>query len=157
MKLNRLETHDRLQYLQKDQWIVISKGAEDCLLRNPDSLEIQSVLPYVYLFAHPRLADDGINTRLLWQPRMSRPEPQTNSYCFRGISNTDKLEICWLLPPREMWGQYKKGNVTESDITAWSIHQFQHNFDKLNSPHPDDLSHEAIRSRIQHAVPFKKI
>jgi hypothetical protein len=157
VKISRLETHDRLLHLQKSQWETISQGANDCMLLNRDSLEIQSVMPYVYLFAHPRLTDDGVNTRLLWQARISRPIPQTNSYCFRGISNTDTLEICWLLPPMEMWGQYKKGNVTESDVTAWSIHQFCNNFKALEAPHPDDMSDEVIRWRIQGTVPFKKI
>ena len=157
MKINRLEAHDRLQHLHKDQWETISKGASDCMLRNKDSLEIQSVMPYVYLFAHPRTADNGVDKRLLWQPRIVRPKPQENSYCFRGTSHTDIIEVCWLIPPKEMWGQYKKGNVTESDIVSWSIHQFTNHFADLDKPHRDDLSDEAIMLRIRIATPFKRI
>ena len=52
MKLNRLETHDRLIHFKKDQEANIFQGAEDCLKKNPDSLFFQSKCPYVYLFAH---------------------------------------------------------------------------------------------------------
>ena len=160
MKINTFEAHDRLQHLQKDQWSIISQGAEDCLKKNPDSLTIQSKCPYIYIFAHPRTADDGVTKRMLWQPRISRPTPQTNSYCFRAISNSDTIEVCWLLPPREMWTQYDKGKVTESDIVAWSIEMFQHHRKTLSDPHPEDLSEEMIREKFIQArkdLKFKKI
>lgn len=153
MKIDLYETHDRYEHFIKDQWEIVAKGAEDCLKRNPDSLEIQNFIPYVYIFAHPRTSDDGYTKRLLWQPRISRPKPQTNSYCFRAISKTDTLEICWLLPPREMWKQYMKGKVTENDIVMWSIHQFQYDRNLLDAPHPDDMTEEQIKSRLT----FKKI
>ena len=100
MKVDRLETHDRLLHFKKDQALNIAQGAEDCLKRNPLSLAIQSRSPYVYLFAHPRTADDGFTKRMLWQPRLTRPKAQTNSYLFRAQSNSDVIEVCWLLPPR---------------------------------------------------------
>jgi hypothetical protein len=157
MKLNPLETHDRYKHLLQDQWEVISRGAEDCMKRNLDSLAIQQHFPYVYLFAHPRLADNGKDTRLLWQPRISRPKPQTNSYLFRGISGTDQVEICWLLPPREMWSQYEEGKVTESNWTAWSIHQFTNNRKSLEDPHPDDLTEEQAKQRCKGSVKYKMV
>jgi hypothetical protein len=157
MKIERLETHDRYLHFMKSQWETISQGASDCMIRNPNSREIQNFLPYVYIFAHPRLHDNGRDTRLLWQARLFRPKPQTNSYCFRGISHTDKLEICWLLPPREMWGQYKKGNVTESDDTSWSIWQFTHNRKALEAPHPDDWSEETIKNKLKGFKKFEMI
>src|SRR5882672_2443569 len=115
MKINRLETHDRLMHFKKDQEANIFQGAEDCLKKNPLSLAIQDKSPYVYIFAHPRTADDGVNKRMLWDPRLSIPEPQTNSYLFRAISKTDIIEVIWMLPPVETWPQYKKGNITESN------------------------------------------
>ena len=36
MKINRLEAHDRLQYLIKDQSEVVQQGAEDCLKKNAE-------------------------------------------------------------------------------------------------------------------------
>jgi hypothetical protein len=142
VKVNRLEAHDRLTYFKHDQWETISRGAEECLKTNPTSLAIQAKSPYVYLFAHPRTADDGVTQRMLWQARISRPSPQTNSYLFRANSNTDVIEVCWLLPPRELWDQYSTGKVTESNIIKWSIDQFRYNRKTLAMNHPEDLSEE---------------
>lgn len=140
MKINRLETHDRLLHFKKDQALNIFQGAEDCLKRNPLSLAIQEKSPYVYMFAHPRTADDGVNKRMLWQPRLSKPTPEPNSYLFRAQSKTDLIEVCWLIPPREMWDQYKEGNVTHNADVLWSINQYRHNILKFSIPHPDDVS-----------------
>jgi|TARA_R110000822_G_scaffold125342_3_gene260012 hypothetical protein len=155
MKLNRLETHDRLQHFVKDQAVNIFQGAEDCLKRNPDSLAIQDKSPYVYIFAHPRTADDGVNKRMLWQPRLSIPEAQTNSYLFRAISHTDTIQIVWLIPPKEQWKQYEKGNVTEQNEVAWSIEMFKHKKKELEKPHPDDMTEEYGRLILKAIVDEK--
>lgn len=149
MKINRLETHDRLLEFQKDQSDNISQGVEDCLKRNPDSLILQRKCPYIYIFAHPRTADDGVTKRMLWQPRLTKPQPQENSYLFRAISNSDLLEICWMLPPKEMWDQYKKGNVTENEWVIWSIEQYKTNIKQLSKPDPDDLTEERAKILYQ--------
>lgn len=146
MKINRLETHDRLLHLKQDQSLNVAQGAQDCLKKNNLSVALQQHSPYVYLFAHPRTADDGVNKVMYWQPRLTRPKPQTNSYLFRAKSNTDELEICWLLPPREMWPQYKKGNVTENQLVLWSIAQFQFHKEVLERPCPDDLNDALIKN-----------
>lgn len=145
MKIDRLETHDRYQHFIEDQSRGISQGCEDCLKKNPLSLKLQEYSPYVYLFAHPRTSDDGHSQRMIWQPRLCKPKAQTNSYLFRAQSKTDLIEICWLLPPREQWNQYKKGNITESDITNWSINLFKTKRAELEESHPEDLSDERIR------------
>ena len=155
MKLNRLETHDRLQHFVKDQSSNIFQGAEDCLKKNPDSLAIQDKSPYVYIFAHPRTADDGVNKRMLWQPRLSIPEAQTNSYLFRAISHTDTIQIVWLIPPKEQWKQYEKGNVTEQNEVAWSIEMFKHKKKELEKPHPDDMTEEYGRLILKAIVDEK--
>jgi hypothetical protein len=145
MKLDIFETHDRLLHLQKDQSSTISQGADDCLKVNPLSLALQRHSHYVYLFAHPRTADDGVNKKMLWQPRLSKPKAQTNSYLFRAKSGTDILEICWLIPPRDMWFNYRKKNVTESEIVTWSINKFNNNRPSLENPFTDDISEQNIR------------
>jgi hypothetical protein len=155
MKINRLETHDRLQHFVKDQSINIFQGAEECLKKNPDSLAIQEKSPYVYLFAHPRTADDGVNKRMLWQPRLSVPEAQTNSYLFRAISHTDLIEVVWLIPPKEMWKQYEKGKVTESNEVVWSIEMFRHKRNQLEKPHPDDMPEERARLILKSIIDEK--
>ena len=143
MKVNRLEAHDRLLHLKKDQSLNIQQGAEDCLKKNSLSIALQEHSPYIYIYAHPRTADDGVNKRMLWQPRLSKPKSSPNSYLFRAISKTDIIEICWMLPPDEIWNQYSKGNVTENEIVTWSIEQFRFNRAELEKPHSDDLSDEA--------------
>ena len=155
MKINRLETHDRLQHFVKDQSVNIFQGAEDCLKKNPDSLAIQEKSPYVYIFAHPRTDEDGVTKRMIWQPRLSIPQAQTNSYLFRAVSNTDTIQVVWLLPPREMWNQYEKGMVTENNEVAWSINQFQYNRNELEKPHPDDMPEEKARLILKSIVDEK--
>ncbi len=149
MKLNRLETHDRLQHFIKDQSINIAKGATDCLKSNKLSLALQEKSPYIYLFAHPRTHDDGVTKVMYWQPRLTKPSAQTNSYLFRAQSKTDLLEVCWLLPPKETWDQYKKGNVTENQWVIWSIDQFVYNKKHLEQKEPDDLPDEICRNIYQ--------
>ncbi len=144
MKLNRLETHDRLLHLKEDQSKVIQQGAEDCLKKNPLSLALQERSPYVYLFGHPRTADDGVTKKMFWQPRLGKPSAQSNSYLFRAKSKTDNIEVCWLLPSYETWGQHKKGNVTESDFVTWSISQYINNRKELEKPFEDDLPQAKI-------------
>lgn len=139
MKLNRLETHDRLVHFKQNQSAIIQEGANDCLFKNPLSLALQDHCPYIYIFAHPRTHDDGLTKRMLWQPRLTKPKAQENSYLFRAKSRSDIMEICWLIPAREMWKQYAKGNVTESDWVRWSIHQYIHRRDDLERPFVDDV------------------
>lgn len=146
MKLNRLETHDRLEHFKKDQAKNIWEGADECIKRNPLSLALQDKSPYIYIFAHPRTADDGVTKRLLWQPRLTKPEAQSNSYLFRAISKTDVVEVCWLIPPEEMWKQYQRGNVVEDPTILWSINQFRYNKKKLESPDPDDFPDKKVRA-----------
>lgn len=145
MKISILDAHDRNKYLIKEQSVNISQGVEDCLKKNELSLILQHYSPYIYIFAHPRTKEDGRTKVMFYQPRLTKPESQTNSYLFRAESQTDVLEVCWLLPASELWGQHKKGNVTESEIVEWSIAQFKTNKEALESPHPDDLSDDKIK------------
>jgi hypothetical protein len=145
MKVNILEAHDRKQHLIKNESEIIAQGAEDCLKINSLSLQLQDKSPYIYIFAHPRSSDDGRSKRLVWQPRLTKPEPQTNSYLFRAQSKTDILEIIWCIPAKELWGQYKKGNVTESELVSWSIDQYQNHRKKLAEKDKDDLQDWQVR------------
>jgi hypothetical protein len=142
MKLNRLETHDRFQHFKKDQSQNIFFGAEQCLKNNPDSLAMQDRCNYVYIFAHPRTADDGVTKRMLWQPRLSKPKAETNSYLFRANSHSDIVEVIWLLPPEELWEQYILGNITENADVLYYIDQYCNHRKKLEAKHPEDLSEE---------------
>lgn len=152
MKLKRLETHDRLLHFKKDQEVNIFQGAEDCLKKNTLSLALQDKSHYIYIFAHPRSDDDGFRKRMIWQPRLTKPKPQTNSYLFRAISKTDVIEVCWILPPRELWNQYRQGNITEDTTVMWSITEFETNRNNLGKAAHDDLSEEKIKSIYRNMI-----
>jgi hypothetical protein len=145
MKIDTLETHDRLLHFKQDQALNVAQGAEDCLTKNYLSLCLQEKSPYIYIFAHPRTADDGVTKIMYWQPRLTKPQAQTNSYLFRAVSKTDVLEICWLLPPEEMWSQYSLGNVTENELVLWSIAQYKSNKEALEAKDPEDLNDEQCK------------
>lgn len=145
MKLNRLETHDRLEHLKKDQSASLVKGCEDCLKKNSLSLAYQERSPYIYIYAHPRTHDDGVTKVMYWEPRLSKPNAETNSYLFRARSKTDQIEIMWMIPAQEQWNQYTKGNVTESGIVRWSIAQYRTNKLELEKPDKDDLPDEKCK------------
>ena len=151
MRLNRLEAHDRLEYLHKDQSETVAQGASDCMLRNPWSLKLQSKCPYIYIFAFAKTADDGVNRKLIWQPRLSKPEAQDNSFLFRALSHTDLLEIIWDIPAESMWTQYKKGNITECEFALSCIGLYKSNKAELEKPHPEDLPVETTSRWLKEA------
>jgi hypothetical protein len=155
MKVNVLEAHDRLKHLIKDQSENIFQGAEDCLKKNPLSLAIQEKSPYVYIFAHPRTSDDGVNKVMYWNPRLSIPQAQSNSYLFRAKSHTDEIEVIWMIPPPEMWSQYEKGKVTESNWCSWSINMYTSKKKVLERPHPEDMPEEKSKLIMKAVVDEK--
>lgn len=193
MKINRLEAHDRLLHFKKTQAEIIFAGAEECLKKNSLSLAYQQRSPYVYVYAHARTidADEKISIfnddlqkslldpfytrkyqslaqapekRLIWMPRLAKPKFEPNSFLFRAISHSDNLEMCWMLPAQEFWGQYTEGNVTESIEARWSIYQYNHKKKEMEMPHPDDLSDERskailldIAREIEQEVSIKKL
>jgi hypothetical protein len=144
-KTSKLEAHDRYEYLIKDQSEAVQKGAEDCLRKNSLALAYQSKSSYIYIFGHARSHDDGYTKRLLWQPRLTKPLAEPNSYLFRAMSNSDVMEVCWVLPPYETWAQFKKKNVVDSDIVQWSINMYLNDKKELEKPFADDLSDERCK------------
>jgi hypothetical protein len=50
-----------------------------------------------------------------------------------------------MIPPEELWGQYKLGNVTESEIVLWSIDQYVNHRASLQMSDADDWNEEQIR------------
>jgi hypothetical protein len=139
MKIDRLETHDRLEHLKKQSFNI-----EDCCQNLIDQKPFGNH-PF-YIFAHPRTDDDGVSKRLIWQPRLTKPRAQTNSMLFKAYPGTDNIRICWMIPAVELWDQYKQGNVTEDEITSWSIHQYKTNRNQLETREEDDLSDAQIDS-----------
>jgi hypothetical protein len=166
MKIDRLDAHDR--YLQLlNQSFNISQNCQSLIDQRPFG-----DYPF-YIFAHKRTIDvderrsifsqDILHTwqnpgyerkyktlgdvpthRLVWQPRLTRPKSQTNSMLFKAYPQNETIKVIWILPERAMWGQYEKGNITESNIVAYSIHQFVNNRSALDISDPDDLDDDAI-------------
>lgn len=185
MKINALEAHDRLlQYNNQSDYI--SKGADDCKYKNPLSSALLSFSDYIYIFAHKReigideklslfnedLKESLINpmytrkfitlsdvpsARILWQPRLSKPEPQTNSMLFKAYKNSEGYEVFWIIPPPELWNQYKKGNMSQDPVIVESIHKFKTDKERLSSPEKDDLPDESVKAIYkQIAAQFNK-
>lgn len=136
-KVDRLESHDRLLHIKK-QSTDIEKCVENIVDQRPFGNH-----PF-YIFAHARTMEDGATKRLIWQPRLTKPLPQTNSMLFKAYPGKDTIKILWMIPAREMWPQYKKGNVTHSEIVLESIKAFQFDRKSLEAPEKDDLSESEI-------------
>lgn len=154
MKLNLLETHDRYQHFTK-QSFDIAECCQDLINKRPFGEH-----PF-YIFAHTRTDDDGVTKRLIWQPRLTKPKAQTNSMLFKAYPGTDVIKVIWMIPAREMWAQYKKGNVTQNETVSQSIEDFQFDRGKLEAKEDDDLSDDKIdaiyREISRNAQKFKPV
>lgn len=137
MKLNKLETHDRLEYFTK-QSFDIGECCQDIINRRPFGNN-----PF-YIFAHARTDDDGVTKRLIWQPRLTKPKSQSNSMLFKVYPGTDAVKIIWMIPAEEMWGQFDRGLMLENRIVHDSIQNFKTNRDLLDAKEIDDLSDAQI-------------
>jgi hypothetical protein len=182
MKVNILEAHDRLLSLNK-QSDYISKGCQDCINSRPPEF---GAYPF-YIFAHGRTieADEKIavfnqdvhesiirgtprqfksiedvpNYRFIWAPRLSKPKAQTNSMLFKAYPGTDMIKVIWILPARELWGNFAKDKLTESKDVANSIHDFLNNREKMEAKEPDDLHDyqiDDIYTEISNNAAFRK-
>ena len=132
MKLNKLETHDRLQHFTKQDFS-IAECCQDLINQRPFGDH-----PF-YIFAHARTDDDGVTKRMIWQPKLTKPKAQSNSMLFKAYPGTDNIKIIWMIPAEELWGQYQKGLMTESQIVTESIYNFQNHINKLEAKETDDL------------------
>lgn len=163
MQIDRLETHDRLLQFKK-QSDYISKGCEECIRNRPK--EFQNY-PF-YIFAHAReinideriaiynddLKDSLINpryvrqyknlsevptSRLIWIPRLTKPQAQENSMLFKAYPPGDNIRVIWMIPARELWNQYDHGKMIENSLVSESIYCFKTNKEKLEAAESDDM------------------
>lgn len=139
MKINLLDAHDRLIDFKKKNHS-IEECCQDLINQRPFGN-----YPF-YIFVHSRTDEDGITKRLIWDPRLTKPRAQTNSMLFKAYPGTDKIKVLWIIPARELWGQYKKGNLTEDSTISQSIYNFENNREALEMPEEDDLSEEAMHA-----------
>lgn len=137
MKLNPLETHDRLKHFTKQDFN-ISACCQDLINQRPFGN-----YPF-YIFAHPRTDEDGVTKRLIWQPRLTKPKAQTNSMLFKAYPGSDTIKVIWMIPDRAMWKQYMLGFMTENKTVLDSIYAFENNRQALEASEPDDFDDEKI-------------
>lgn len=154
MKINRLETHDRLLHFKKQ-----TADISECCQNLIDQRPFGDHEFYIYahkrtlgldekfkLFAsgkYPTIAEVPEAT-IIWQPRLTKPKAEPNSMLFKAYPGTDKIKIIWMIPQEELWDQYESGLMTESAIIKESIHDFKHNRGKLEAKEEDDLSDAQI-------------
>lgn len=137
MKLNRLETHDRLQHFTK-QGFDIGECCQDLINQRPFGEHA------FYIFAHPRTNDDGVNKRMIWQPRLTKPKAQTNSMLFKAYPGTDNVKIMWIIPERHLWKNFAKDQLTHNPLILESIQMFENNREELEKREDDDLTDQQI-------------
>jgi hypothetical protein len=137
MKIDVLDAHDRYQHFTNQQFD-IGECCQDLINKRPFGSH-----PF-YIFAHARTDEDGVTKRLIWQPRLTKPQAQTNSMLFKAYPGTDIIKVIWMIPSRELWGQYQKGFVNENKTVTESIHDFQFDRAKLEAKEEDDLTDAQI-------------
>jgi len=150
MQLNFWETHDRYKAFTKKQFD-IDECCQDLIDKRPFGN-----YPF-YIFAHARTEDDGVKKRLIWQPRLTKPKPQTNSMLFKAYPGTDQVKIFWMLPARELWPSFQLGKMAHNKTILDSIYDFQHNREKMAAKEDDDLSDEVINRIYEELAKEAKI
>lgn len=154
MKIRRIDAHDRLEHFQK-QHFDIGACCQNLIDQRPFGDH-----PF-YIFAHSRTI--GLDEKLklftsgkyanftdipektiIWQPRLTKPKCESNSMLFKAYPGSDNIKVIWILPPKELWEQFKKGNMTENETVVISIHDYEHNKDRLEAKEEDDLPDETI-------------
>ncbi len=153
MKIDRLEAHDRKEHFTK-QSFQIAECCQDLINQRPFGDH-----PF-YIFAHTRTDDDGVTKRLIWQPRLTRPQPQTNSMLFKAYPGLDQIKVIWMIPATELWAQFEKGKVTENQTVLDSIHAFENKRGELERPEDDDLTDaeiDAVYRNLSQSAKTKKL
>lgn len=161
MKITRSDAHDRFKHF-KNQHFNIAECCQDLIDQRPFG-----DYPF-YIFAHARTLgldekiklyssgkyitlDEIPEKTIIWQPRLTKPKCESNSMLFKAYPGSDNIRVIWILPPKEYWDQFKKGNMVENETISISIYDYEHNKDRLEAKEEDDLSDETI-DRIYHEI-----
>lgn len=169
MKVNLLEAHDRLQHFQKQDFN-IAECCQDLINQRPFGSH-----PF-YIFAHARTI--GMDEKwkmfmtgqyatfaqvpekkLIWQPRLFKPEAQSNSMLFKAYPGSDVIKIIWMIPAIELWDEFETGKITANEMILDSIRTFKTDKKSLEQPEDDDPSEEAankIYEEISRDANYKK-
>lgn len=151
MKIDRLETHDRLLEFKSD-WEHISQAIQDCINNVPDEIKF----PF-YVYGHSRQIgmderfslfiqgkyksmEEVPSERMIWMPRAYKPKAEPNTYLFRAIKGSDVIETMWILPKPELWEQFAPGKITHNEDIWTSIQNYKHRRKELEAPDSEDLT-----------------
>jgi hypothetical protein len=63
---------------------------------------------------------------------------------FKAYPGTDIVKVIWMIPAQEMWGQFKKGLMTQNQTVIDSIEAYRHNRSRLEEKEEDDLTDSEI-------------
>lgn len=137
MKLDRFETHDRYDYLKKQDFD-IAECCQDLINKRPFGNHA------FYIFAHTRTDETAGRTRMIWQPRLTKPNAQANSMLFKAYPGSDIIKTIWIIPKKELWEQYEKGKMLENEMIVGSIQDYMFRRSELESPEDDDLNDDQI-------------
>lgn len=137
MKINRLDAHDRYEHFTK-QSFDIAECCQDLINKKPFGDHA------FYIFAHARTLEDGATKTLIWQPRLTKPQAQSNSMLFKAYPGTDVIKVIWMIPAPELWDQYTKGKMTQNKTVCESIEAYKTNRKKLEEKEDDDMSDKQI-------------
>lgn len=152
--LDRLETHDRFQYFKKREF-EIGECVQDMMNKKPfadhpfydfvhaRSIEYDERMKLFLSGMYGRFEDVPSKT-LIHQARLTKPVPQDNSILFKCYPGTDNVKVIWIIPDKNLWDQFTKGNITEDSFICESIDLFKYNRDFLAKKEDDDLSDEKI-------------
>lgn len=138
MKIELIDAHDRYKYFTQKSNFDIGECCQDLINKRPFGEHA------FYIFAHTRTDDDGVNKRLIWQPRLTKPKAQTNSMLFKAYPGSDNIKVIWMIPAREMWNQYQRGNLTQNQTVSESIYDYTYHREKLEAKENDDLDDATI-------------
>lgn len=73
---------------------------------------------------------------------------------FKATPGTDVIDIIWIIPKRELWPQYQKGNLAENETVITSIYNFVNHRKKLEAPDEDDAT-DAEANAIYRQIAFE--
>lgn len=160
MKLDRLETHDRYTHFTT-QSFDIGEMCEKMISEKP----FGDHAFYIYVHKKQIALDERLEMfmnqakygivytsmdqvptdRLIWQPRLTKPFSSTNTMLFKVYPGSDQVKVIWMLPPEEMWEQYKSGKMTGNESVLVSIDNFLNHRSELDAPEDDDLPDSTIK------------
>lgn len=153
MNVNRFDAHDRLKHVTRQDFS-IGECCQDIINKRPFGNN-----PY-YIWAHSRQDDNPGVRRIIWQPRLTRPNASSNSMLFRVQPPSESIEIIWIIPDSSLWDNFAPGKLSHNELINGFIQQYRRDKKYLEEPHKDDLTdaraHQVYQDLI-HTAKYDKM